>query len=79
MNKKQIYKQLGANIKSARLSKGYTQSELADRTGVSLQFIGKIETALLNYPPAQALRSVYEIAQQFLHSSGLLLYRAGFA
>ena len=54
MNKHQIYKNLGINIKTARRKAGRTQSELADRAGVSLQFIGKIETALLNYPPAQA-------------------------
>ena len=45
MNKKQIYKNLGINIKTARRKAGYTQQELADRTNLSLQFIGKIETA----------------------------------
>ena len=45
MNKHQIYKNLGINIKTARKMRGYTQQELADRAGVSLQFIGKIETA----------------------------------
>ena len=44
MDKKQIYKHLGANIKCARKLRGYTQSELADRIGKSLQFAGKIET-----------------------------------
>ena len=44
MNKKQIYKNLGINIKTARKRRGFTQSELADRAGVSLQFIGKIES-----------------------------------
>ena len=45
MNKKQIYKHLGANIKTARKLRGYTQAELADRIGKGLQFVGKIETA----------------------------------
>ena len=45
MNKKQIYKNLGINIKTARKQRGYTQSELADRIGKGLQFVGKIETA----------------------------------
>ena len=70
MNKKQIYKNLGINIKTARKKCGFTQLELADRTGVSLQFIGKIETAFskpsfdtiidisyaLNIEPAELLK-----------------------
>ena len=43
MNKKQIYKHLGINIKTARKQRGYTQSELADRIQKGRQFIGKIE------------------------------------
>ena len=45
MDRKKIYKNLGLNIKSARKLRGYTQSELADRIGKGLQFVGKIETA----------------------------------
>ena len=45
MDKKTIYKQLGAKIKSRRKELGYTQQEFADRIGKSLQFAGKIETA----------------------------------
>ena len=45
MNKKNIYKNLGINIKSKRKALGYTQQELADRIGKGLQFVGKIETA----------------------------------
>ena len=34
---------VGALIKQARLEKGYTQEELADKIGVSTSFIGHIE------------------------------------
>ena len=44
MERKQIYKELGANIKRARCRKGWTQQEFADRIGISLQFACKIET-----------------------------------
>ena len=40
-----FYKQLGKNIKKRRKELNLTQQELADRLGLSLNFIGKIEVA----------------------------------
>lgn len=40
-----FYKHLGLNIKKRRKELHLTQQELADRLGLSLNFIGKIEVA----------------------------------
>ena len=40
-----FYKNLGNNIKSRRKQLKMTQQELADKLGLSLNFIGKIEVA----------------------------------
>lgn len=40
-----FYKHLGKNIKTRRKELNLTQQELADRLGLSLNFIGKIEVA----------------------------------
>lgn len=40
-----FYKKLGKSIKKRRKELGITQQELADRLGMSLNFIGKIEVA----------------------------------
>lgn len=40
-----FYKLLGENIKHYRKVKGLTQQELADKLGISLDFMGKIEVA----------------------------------
>ena len=40
-----FYKHLGNNIKKRRKELNLTQQELADRLGLSLNFIGKIEVA----------------------------------
>jgi transcriptional regulator with XRE-family HTH domain len=40
-----FYKNLGKNIKIRRKELGLTQQELADKMGISLNFIGKIEVA----------------------------------
>ena len=42
---KKFYELLGKNIKAKRVSKKLTQQELADRLGISLNFMGKIEVA----------------------------------
>jgi transcriptional regulator with XRE-family HTH domain len=39
------YEGIGARIKSARLSKGYTQPQLSELLGVSPEYISKLETA----------------------------------
>lgn len=45
MNKNDFYKQLGRNIRHRRDKLGLTQQELADKLGISLNFMGKIEVA----------------------------------
>ena len=40
-----FYKNLGINIKQKRMEKGLSQQNLADKAGLSLNFIGKIEVA----------------------------------
>lgn len=40
-----FYKALGTNIKKYRISHGLTQQELADKAGLGLNFMGKIEVA----------------------------------
>ncbi|MDR1167684.1 MAG: helix-turn-helix transcriptional regulator [Heliobacteriaceae bacterium] len=41
--KEEIYKLTGRNIRRARLALDWTQQELADKIGKSLNFTGKIE------------------------------------
>ena len=43
--KNDFYKLLGKNIKNRRNQLGYTQQELAEKLGISLNFMGKIEVA----------------------------------
>ena len=43
--KELFYKNIGKNIKKRRKELGLTQQELADRLGISLNFMGKIEVA----------------------------------
>ena len=40
-----FYKQLGKNIKVRRKEVGLTQQQLADKMGIGLNFMGKIEVA----------------------------------
>ena len=39
------YKNLGMNIKRRRLKVGLTQQQLAEKAGIGLNFLGKIEIA----------------------------------
>lgn len=43
MSYDEVYKNIGLNIKKYRKAKGLTQQQLADKLGMSLNFIGKIE------------------------------------
>lgn len=54
-----FHKKLGINIKERRKALGISQQELADRTGLSLNFIGKIEVAFSK----PSLDTVIEIAE----------------
>ena len=49
-----IYKNIGIKIKSLREHKGYTQEKLAEITGLSTDYIGKIEVNI-NKPGLRAL------------------------
>lgn len=40
-----IYKKLGKKIKKIRLEKKLTQQKLAEKVGIGLNFLGKIEVA----------------------------------
>ena len=58
MDEKAIYKCIGKRIKSLREAKGLTQEKLAEKTGLSLDFIGKIEVNINN----PGLKSLIKIA-----------------
>ena len=58
MNEEMIYKSLGKRIKKLREKIGLTQEKLAERAGLSLDFIGKIEVNI-NKP---GLKSLIKIA-----------------
>ena len=58
MDEKLIYKSIGKRIKYLRESKGLTQEKLAEKSGLSLDFIGKIEVNI-NKP---GLKSLIKIA-----------------
>ncbi|MBR2525000.1 helix-turn-helix transcriptional regulator [bacterium] len=46
MDTENFYKNLGKKIKNLRKKAGLTQEQLAEKTGLSLDFIGKIEVNL---------------------------------
>ena len=58
MNDDFIYKSIGRRIKYIRDKKGLTQEKLAEKSGLSLDYIGKIEVNI-NKP---GLRSLIKIA-----------------
>ena len=58
MDESLIYKSVGKRIKILRENKGWTQEKLAEKTGLSLDFIGKIEVNI-NEP---GLKSLIKIA-----------------
>ena len=54
MNDEEIYKSIGKRIKFLRENKGLTQEKLAEKTGLSIDYIGKIEVNI-NKPGLKAL------------------------
>lgn len=52
---------VGKRICEARRSRGMTQRELADRTGVDYTYISKIENNAADYPPS--LKVIRSLAQ----------------
>lgn len=53
-----FYKQLGRSIKRRRKIAGFTQQQLADKIGIGLNFMGKIEVAFSK----PSLDTIIEIA-----------------
>ena len=58
MSSKDYYKILATNVKIERVRKGLSQIELAEKAGVSIDVVGKIERATAN----PALEKVISIA-----------------
>jgi len=56
---KEVYKQLGLNIKKYRNVCGLTQEQLAEKIDKSLNFVGKIEVAF-SHP---AFETIVDIAR----------------
>ncbi|MBO6088610.1 helix-turn-helix transcriptional regulator [bacterium] len=54
MNEDFIYKSIGKKIKIIREGKGITQEKLAEKSGLSLDYIGKIEVNI-NKPGLRAI------------------------
>lgn len=54
MNNEDFYKNLGIKIKEFREQRGLTQQQLAEKTGISLNFEGKIEISM-NKPSLDTL------------------------
>ena len=54
MDENILYKSLGSRIKYLRENKGLTQDKLAERSGLSIDYIGKIEVNI-NKPGLRAL------------------------
>ena len=49
MKKKEVYKQIGRNIASARKACGYTQEQFAEIMNKSWSYIAKLETGAQNF------------------------------
>ena len=54
MDEDELYKLIGKRIKYLRLKKNLTQELLADKSGLSLDYIGKIEVCI-NKPGFRSL------------------------
>lgn len=48
MDEKELYKQLGKRIKYLREQANLTQEKLAEKSGISLDYLGKIEVNINN-------------------------------
>ena len=57
MDKEEIYSLIGKRIKILREKQNMTQEKLAERTGLSLDYIGKIEVNI-NHPGLKALMKI---------------------
>ncbi len=59
MDEKSFYKNLGVNIKFLREQFGLTQEKLAEKAGISLDYMGKIEVSI-NRP---GLKTILKLAR----------------
>ena len=57
MNEEDFYKLIGKRIKSLRKMKNLSQEQLAEKSGLSLDYIGKIEVNI-NKPGIKALLKI---------------------
>lgn len=57
MDEEKIYSLIGKRIKFLREKQNMTQEKLAERTGLSLDYIGKIEVNI-NHPGLKALMKI---------------------
>ena len=58
LNKEELLKKFGLNVKGARLKKGLTQEEFADLRNIHLTYIARIETREIN----MSLGKILELA-----------------
>ena len=58
LNKDELLKKFGLNVKIARLKKGLTQEEFADLQNIHLTYIARIETGEIN----MSLGKILELA-----------------
>ena len=59
MNEKEIYSLIGKRIKFLRELRNMTQEKLAEKSGYSLDYIGKIEVNI-NHPGLKVLMKIAE-------------------
>ena len=57
MNENELYLLIGKRIKYLRKQKHFTQENLAEKSGLSLDYIGKIE-ANINHPGIKAILKI---------------------
>lgn len=70
MDKKELLKKFGLNVKFARMKKGVTQEQFAEQMGVHPTYIGKIETGRIN----MSLAKILELANALDVNINKLLY-----
>jgi transcriptional regulator with XRE-family HTH domain len=70
INKALLLKKFGLNVKIARLKKGWTQEQFAERLNKHLTHIGKIETGRMN----MSLGKILELANALDIDINKLLY-----
>ena len=47
------YEHLAIRLKNARLNRGFSQKDLAKKTGIDPSYLHKIENSRIQYPPAE--------------------------